>query len=141
MDLRAGGSYVRLQLRLVVVVLLTVLPIPAAAEVPLNVILMIGDGMGFGQLNLARIDSGDLLQVDSMPVVGLVRVLPSGSVVPDSAATATAMATGYATDNGTIGQRPDGTRVRTVLEAAECLCHTLQYQLINLIDPHSNLYN
>jgi alkaline phosphatase len=80
---------------------------------------MIGDGMGFGQLNLARIDRGGLLQVDSMPVVGIVRVLPIGSVVPDSAATATAMATGYATDNGTIGQRPDGTRVPTVLEAAE----------------------
>jgi alkaline phosphatase len=90
---------------------------PAA---PRNVILMIGDGMGFGQINLARLSpGGGALRVDTMPVVGLVRVSPLDDAVPDSAAAATALAGGRRTRNGRIAELPDGTPVRTVLEASE----------------------
>jgi alkaline phosphatase len=94
-------------------------PAMGGADHPRNVVLLIGDGMGLGQLSLARVAGGHPLQLDSMPVVALVQTAPVGAVVPDSAATATAMASGQATTNGRIGELPDGTPVLTVLEAAE----------------------
>ena len=91
---------------------------------PRNVILMIGDGMGFAQVTLGRrsLPAGaTALAFDSFPVSGVVRVDAADSAITDSAAAATAMATGVKTLNGRIGVRPDGRPVRTILEDAERL--------------------
>lgn len=99
-----------------------------------NVILLIGDGMGFPQLTLARIDKAgenlteygpSKLFMDSMDRTGYVRTYSSNSFVTDSAPAATAMATGQKTNNGVLSQdataiqgKRDGKNLTTILEMA-----------------------
>ena len=95
---------------------------PAAAEAAVrNVILVIGDGMGIGQVSAASLllhgaDGG--LALEAAPVVGLVRTAAADRPVTDSAASATAMATGFKADYRALSVLPDGRRPRTLLEAA-----------------------
>lgn len=89
-----------------------------SGRLPRNVILMIGDGMGPAQLTLARYQKGDLA-VHRMPVSGLSYTQSLRDFVTDSAAAATALAAGERVANGAVGQRPDGTRIRSVVEVAE----------------------
>ncbi len=72
-----------------------------------NVILMIGDGMGVNQVTLARLIHGRLA-MDDFPHTGLVLTQSADSLVTDSAAGATALATGHKTNNFTVGQDPAG---------------------------------
>lgn len=72
-----------------------------------NVILLIGDGMGFNSVNYAV----DLLGLDSYELqraqyVGQARTKSANSSVTDSAAGGTALATGVKTNNGYIGVYP-----------------------------------
>ena len=77
---------------------------PAVAEAaPVrNVILLIGDGVGTAYWSAAKLYT-DSLQVQRMPVVGLVDTRSSDSRVTDSAAGATVYAIGERTYNGAIG--------------------------------------
>ena len=85
-----------------------------------NVILLIGDGMGMGQLTAAEIMNGDDdLVIRSLPYKSLVTTYPLSAYVTDSAAAATALATGYKTINGAISMLPNGTTLTTVVEIAE----------------------
>ncbi len=100
-----------------------------------NVILLIGDGMGFPQLTLARIEKAHenlteyatvKLSMDGMEDVGYVSTYSANSFVTDSAPAATAIATGNKTNNGVIGQdltavqgQKDGRNLTTILEIAE----------------------
>jgi alkaline phosphatase len=87
-----------------------------------NVILLIGDGTG-----LAQISSGQLhlvgpdgyLNLQRMPVTGIVKTQSSSSLITDSAAGATAYSCGMKTDNGMIAYLPDGSHCKTLLEIAE----------------------
>lgn len=85
-----------------------------------NVILLIGDGMGPIQRHAARL-LGGTLAMDQLPYNGLMRTSCADPVatVTDSAAAATAIATGVKTYNGAIGVGPDGQPVSTVLELAK----------------------
>lgn len=86
-----------------------------------NLILLIGDGMGLGTLYLAVMAQGnpDLrLHMELMPVVGLVRTHSENLLHTDSAAGATAMATGFKTNNDYLSTLSDGTEKDTVLERA-----------------------
>jgi len=68
-----------------------------------NVVLLIGDGMGLGQVALTRMTVAGMngkLHMQRMPIVGLMRTHPVNEVVTDSAAAATAMACGIRTNNG-----------------------------------------
>lgn len=85
-----------------------------------NVIIAIGDGMGFGALQLARnvlIGPDGKFVFETFPAVGYVTTYSADNLVTDSAAAATAIATGYKTNNGMIAVKPDGTPVQTILEA------------------------
>lgn len=82
-----------------------------------RVILFIGDGVGIAYWSAALIAS-DALAVQRLPVVGLVDTRPSTGGVTDSAAGATAYATGVRTYNGAIGVGPDSQPRQTVLELA-----------------------
>ncbi|WP_308470494.1 alkaline phosphatase [Arthrobacter sp. 9E06] len=89
-----------------------------------NVILMVGDGMGPGQreaIRLALVGLTGELEMDSMPAAGRVHTNSAdpGTFVTDSAAAATAMATGVKTYNGAIGVDIDQRPVTTALEVAE----------------------
>ena len=87
-----------------------------------NVILCIGDGMGLSQVTLARVKAAGLggkLTMERLPVTGLVRTHSIDSCVTDSAAAATALASGVKTKNGMIGMTPDGQKYGTILEAAK----------------------
>ncbi len=87
-----------------------------------NVIFCIGDGMGLGQVTLARIKAvgkDGKLHMERMPITGIARTHPYGTLVTDSAASGTAMATGFKTKNGVIGMLHDGKKCVTILEAAK----------------------
>ena len=85
---------------------------------PANIILFIGDGMGVAHLTAARIACGKL-HMERFEVAGLLTTWSSDELVTDSAASATAMATGVKTRNGSISVDPGGTPLRTVIEFAE----------------------
>lgn len=85
-----------------------------------NVIMFIGDGMGFGHVEAGRNASaavGRALAMDSMPVRAQVSTLSYGENVTDSAAAATAMATGCKTINTLLGVDWELQPVTTILEA------------------------
>lgn len=87
-----------------------------------NVIFIIGDGTGLaqlysGQVNLVGPDNK--LNVQKMPVTGLVTTHAANRLITDSAAGATAYSCGVKTNNGMIGQLPDGRACKTILEMAE----------------------
>ena len=89
-----------------------------AEEVPANIVLLIGDGMGVGQVTAARIEHGSL-HMERLPVGGLLTTFASNRLVTDSAASGTAFATGHKTYNGAISVSPDKEPLKTVLEYAE----------------------
>jgi len=106
-----------------ITVVLTVLFIlvPAEAARVKNVILLIGDGMGVSTMSLARwYKDGQPLSWDQY-VCGLVRTYSADEPITDSAAAATAMATGHKTKTGFLSVLPDEMNrapVATVLEGA-----------------------
>jgi alkaline phosphatase len=82
---------------------------------------MIGDGMGIGQLSSTSALMGESkpqLAVEAFPVVGLVHTSVAGSLVPDSASAATAMATGFKVPLGAIATLADGSQALSLLELA-----------------------
>lgn len=93
---------------------------PDHDEVPLGVVLMIGDGMGEACLDLLRITRGST-SLDRLPVRGRVLTENVSGRTTDSAAAATAFAAGISTYNGAIAVGPDSLPVETVLEVAESL--------------------
>lgn len=86
-----------------------------------NVILFIGDGMGFNQIEAAGMykngNSGNLT-FETFPYQGKVLTSSASSSVTDSAAAATAMATGRKVNNGVISMAypGDGSELKTILE-------------------------
>lgn len=91
-----------------------------AAAMPSNVILFIGDGMGTGQIAAARMYAGVPLSFESFPYQGQMTTYSADSAITDSAAAATAMATGRKVNNGVISTSlpGDGAELKTVLERA-----------------------
>ena len=98
----------------------------ASAQAPRYVFYFIGDGMGAAQRQAAeyylRAETGvkDIkLRMNQFPVAGINTTYSADSLVTDSAAAGTALAAGYKTNNGIIAQLPDGTNVKSLVEAAE----------------------
>ena len=92
-------------------------PAARAPERPTNVILMIADGCGTASATLARGLAGRPLTLDSI-LVGQVETRSTSSRVTDSAAAATAFASGVKTDNRMLGRDPTGRDVPTLFERA-----------------------
>jgi len=85
------------------------------SQKPINVILMIGDGMGLSQISSAFYFQEDSSNFYRFPSVGLINT-SSTSKVTDSAAGATAMSTGVITYNGAISVDPDSTALETIVD-------------------------
>ena len=83
-----------------------------------NVILMIGDGMGLTHQYAAYTANGGNLAIERCQYVGLAKTFSANQYITDSAASGTAIACGEKTDNGMLGIRPDGSRVKSMLEYA-----------------------
>lgn len=75
---------------------------------PKNVVLMIGDGNGLAQISAAMIANRGNLTVAGIKNIGLVKTASYDDLITDSAAGATAMATGTKTNNRAIGVDSNG---------------------------------
>lgn len=94
-----------------------------------SVILLIGDGLGDSEVTIARayaVGAAGRLAMDSLPETGSLltwsvqRDDPARpDYVTDSAAAATALATGHKTYDGAVSVLPDGRAVPTLLELAK----------------------
>ncbi len=121
----------RLSVRVVsALVLLLLCALPAQGrDMPKNIILFIGDGMGgtaaryVAEAYLSAGQNPDVpgavrLHMNTMPVVGLTTTYSCESPVTESAGAATAMAAGIKSTQIAIGVTPEGTPVRTIAEDA-----------------------
>jgi len=93
----------------------------AWGQSPKNVIFMIGDGMGPEHVEAGRMylnDNTAPLSFESLPYHAQVTTYSASSSVTDSAAAATAMATGHKVNNGVISVAlpGDGSELQTLLE-------------------------
>lgn len=82
-------------------------PVIAATTAPKNVILFIGDGMGSEQIRAAGMyqnGSPGTLFMESFPYSSTMTTHSAEAAVTDSAASATAMATGIKVTNGVLSQ-------------------------------------
>ncbi|WP_400242315.1 alkaline phosphatase [Niallia sp. JL1B1071] len=86
---------------------------------PKNVILLIGDGMGIGQMEIARLFEHGVkgkLFIETLPFTAIVHTSSSNNRVTDSAAGGTALAIGQKTNNGMIGITPNGKNQDSILD-------------------------
>jgi len=130
---------------------LALLAVPAAARdagkppepKARNIILFVADGAGVTSLSAASIfgyNRPNALYVQAMPYLGLADTSTASGWIPDSGASATAMATGVKTNNYIVGETPDavvdvsdGTALKTVMEYAQE--HGLATGIISNDDP------
>jgi alkaline phosphatase len=87
-----------------------------------NVIVLVGDGMGFDHIQTTAFVH-DSLEMESFDATGYTKTYQLDGQVTDSAAAGTALATGFKAYNGQVsvyGPKPD-TKVTTLLEVAENL--------------------
>jgi alkaline phosphatase len=88
-------------------------------KTPKNVILLIGDGMGVSQIYGGLTANRGHLNLERVKVIGFHKNQASDNYVTDSAAGATAFATGKQTYNGAIGVDSLKVPSTTLLEMAE----------------------
>lgn len=95
--------------------------LPADADAPevRNLIFMIGDGMGLGQVALLKIEEGYRpTAFDRAQNVALISTYSANNRVTDSAAAGTALATGHKTNNSMLGMTPDSAVVQSMIARA-----------------------
>ncbi|MGB3799901.1 MAG: alkaline phosphatase [Lewinella sp.] len=86
---------------------------------PKNIVLMIGDGMGISQITAGLYSNNNRLNLERFSVIGLHKSYSGDNLITDSAAGATAFASGVKTYNGAIGVDLDTLPVPTILEMAD----------------------
>jgi len=84
-----------------------------------NIILLIGDGMGVTQLYAGYTVNKGKLNIERASFIGFSKTYSANSYITDSGAGATAISTGYKTNNNSIGIDKDGKSKETILESAE----------------------
>ncbi len=85
-----------------------------------NVIFMIGDGMGFEQVNVGWVANGGKLNMtEQMPVLGASRTYATNQLITDSCAGGTALAIGQKTKYGYIGIDENANPVESNLQYAK----------------------
>lgn len=96
----------------------------AVADGPRNVIFLIGDGMGFEQVRAGGMyahGAGGAFPFESFPYRGQITTYSANSSITDSAAAATAIATGRKVNNGVISLAipGNGGELETLLEYSQ----------------------
>jgi alkaline phosphatase len=87
-------------------------------DYPENIILFIGDGMGVTHISAGKIARGNI-NLERFSVMGLVTTHSANQLVTESAAAATALATGYKTNNRAISVSVNGEPLKTLFEYAK----------------------
>jgi len=98
-----------------------------STQYPKNIIILFADGATSTQWDFGRYSSKVLRQqsfvttdvVFKEGALGLLSTSPSNAYVVDSAASASAMSTGYKVENFVVSVTPDGKSVVTAMEAAK----------------------
>lgn len=85
-------------------------------KAPLNVILMIGDGMGMSHIATTMYANGGELTITNLKTCGWVRTNSATHFTTDSAASGTAYATGHKTHNSAIGMDVDDNPIENLPE-------------------------
>lgn len=89
---------------------------------PKNIIYLIGDGMSFGQMEVARLfehgKTGSLF-LQTLPHVALTKTYSADNHVTDSGAAGTALATGVKTNNGMVGVDPNANALVSIMDSAK----------------------
>ena len=83
---------------------------------PKNIILLIGDGMGLSEVSASYFFKDSKPNFDRFTTIGLIKTSAADALVCDSAASATAFATGVATYNGAIAVDMQKNPVPTIIE-------------------------
>ena len=95
----------------------------AFAAVPKYVFVFIGDGMALPHRMVAEEFSiktgGGRLAMNTLPYQAGTTTKSANAIITDSAAAATAIACGEKTNNGMLGQLPDGTRIESSAAVAK----------------------
>lgn len=81
-----------------------------------NIILLIGDGMGLSEVSASYFFKDSVPNFDRFTTIGLIKTSAADALVCDSAASATAYASGVATYNGAIGVDMQKKPVPTIIE-------------------------
>ncbi len=99
----------------------------AEVRYPKNIIIMFADGVAptqweFGKYTARHLRNESFAVTDTVMrdgVLGLLSTHPLNSFVVDSAASASAMSTGFKVNNGALAMGPDGQVYRTLMQAAK----------------------
>lgn len=98
--------------------ILSILPVSSAEEKPLNIVLVIGDGMGLAHIALAEYLYKPPSPLSTMEVVGLQKTHSASHLETDSGAAGTALSCGVKTYNAAIGVDADSHAVTSIFELA-----------------------
>ncbi len=101
-----------------VIFILSSIIFPQQREIPKNIILMIGDGMGLNLIT-ASILRGKDSPFKKFHSIGLSVTCSADKLITDSAAGSTAIATGHRTNNKLVGIDPDNKNLLNIFELAE----------------------
>ena len=99
--------------------LLVIAQAQQTADNPLNIILLIGDGMGLSQISAGMYANNNQTVLEDFSIIGLSKTHAINSLVTDSAASGTAMACGEKTYNGVLGISSRNKKLESVLEICE----------------------
>ena len=99
--------------------LLVIAQTQQTADSPLNVIMLIGDGMGLSQISAGMYANNNQTVLEDFSIIGLSKTHAINSLVTDSAASGTAMACGEKTYNGVLGISSRNQKLESVLEICE----------------------
>lgn len=83
-----------------------------------NVIVLIGDGMGPQQIRAGEIYKQEKLYMQTIAQSTKVDTNSYYGDTTDSAAAATALSSGFLTENGMVGLKPDGQETKTLVDIA-----------------------
>ncbi len=107
-----------------VIFILNILVSVITLAAPKYVFMFIGDGLGAAQRQIAEYYMTDVeggeekLLMNRFPVAGINTTHSLNTLVTDSAAAGTALATGHKTNNGMISRLPSGERVESIAQYA-----------------------
>ncbi len=91
----------------------------AEAQEVKNIIFLIGDGMGLTSVSMMQLENNyEPTIFDLADNVALQKTYSLDNRVTDSAASGTALASGFKTNNTMLGQLPDGTNPESLMELA-----------------------
>ncbi len=97
-------------------IFLSIIQVLIGQEKSPNIILMIGDGMGLSHISAGMYANNNSTILEQFEYIGLSKTHSLNSLVTDSAASGTAMATGVKTLNRTVGIDENNKNSKSILE-------------------------